>query len=352
MGLFNSGNPYDTIKADQALTTSLPEPEGDLLVVAPHREGPGLKRATGYVRGMHHVPKDGSKPPTYAFEMWHEEGEIRFVCYAPDQSEVHDVLSGQYPNASAHEQATPLVWIEPGSSVAGGELEMQLDCVFPTKSLTTEDPFEVHPYGALLPKLSGRADEHAMVQVVFQPITNSWYERGMLGRLQGEGGDGIAESVKKGKSVGEINPEVVESDKDKPASKDISSQRNKVSYRVAIRTLAIGPTDSVAQARATKIGDIFDDYFNHVTGQGFTEKPAKSDELVDHIHAMARRDMPQQSRLKKFLFGEDRVLTVDQLGIVANFPNWEDYPANNLKWAIAKSGGSIPHGAPGTEGSR
>lgn len=336
---------YATLEVDEQIIDSIPHPEGDLLVIAPHREGPGMKLAEGYVRGLHNVPKDRSSPPVYSHELWHEDGEIRIVCYAPDEGDIHDVLSGQYPNATAHEQTIPVPWMEPGMVISGGELVMQLDCIYPTKSTTTEDPFTSHPYGALLPKLSGRADEHAMVQTVFEPVGESWYNRGLLGGS----GDSIAESVKKGHVEGEINPRVVKSDKDEPASKDISSQRNKTSYRVCVRTLAIGPDASVAQARAENIGNIFDDYFNHVTGQGFDEKPVKQGELEEHLEKMARRDMPRQQWLKKILYGPDRVLTVDQLGILANFPSWEDYPVNNLKWASTRSGGSVPHGAPGKE---
>lgn len=344
MSLFGKDT-YATAQIDEETATSLPQPEGDLLSIRPSRSGPGLKKATGYVRDMHKVPRTRTSTPTYSFELWFEDGKIRLVCYAPDEQEVLDTLSGQFPDASAHDQHTPLPDISPGSYVSGGELVMSMDCIYPIKHLKSEDPFENDPYSSLLPKLAGRDDEHAVVQVVFQPVDETWYQRGLCGG----GGDSIADSLKQGHVEGEINPRIVESDKDKDAARDVQAQRNKVSYRVAVRTLAVGDTPTVAEERAAAIGNIFDDYFNHVTGQGFTEIPVSGPDLQTYLSKMARREMPRQSRIKKFLMGTDRVLTVDQLGIVAHLPNADEVPSHNLDWSRMDSGPGVPADAPQPE---
>lgn len=365
MSLLNRGG-YDTLEAttdlrDQLDLRALDDDSLHLVEIQPNHDGPGMDTATGLIQDFHKAASNqhganGSgglfslsspAPPTYSFEIWHQNGRLTFAMSADagDADDIDDAIMGHHPDAvttAINNRDFGLPRIDAGDHIAAGRLSLTKDCVFPIRHINSTHPFETDPYASLIPKVAGRDDERALVQVMLTPVSPDWYRRGLVGST----GDAIADGQRKGHLEGEINPQVVQSKQDKHAADDIQEQAGKPAFRVTVRTLAIAPTAETAAARAEKIGTVFSRYYNHVSEQGYDDIPISKSDIPTTLNRMIARNQSSGSRLRSALRGPSHVLTDDQLAGVAHLPSGDDVTHHRVDWAMATPGRGIPPGTP------
>lgn len=327
------------VEVDDALAETVAETAadapGDVVRVRPFKESPGLDDGEAFMRGLHRTDRDGGLP-TYAFEWWFDERRLKPVVYTPDPDGVVDLVNSRYPNSSVQVSGDRFPAVEQGDHVAVARLALSDDAIFPT-AIPDGDP-----YKTLLPKLVGRgADERVLMQVVFRPTTDRWFRRGKMGA----DGDVIAENVKKGRLVGEVNPKVVQSDSDTKKARDIQEQRGKPAFTVTVRVAAIAPDPQTAVERRDDVTGAFGEYDHDYADQGFEATPLSGSDARAALENAARRKHRQKGRVARWLRGPSNVLTAEQLGAVAYLPNAE-VNVPDVDWSRMESGPGVPPDAP------
>ena len=349
--MFGSANTFDALDADSDLISTVKSAAatapGEVVRVRPFKDTPGIGAAERFMRGLHQTDKGGGLP-TYTFEAWFDERRVKFMVSTPDPDDVVDLVNTHYRNTSVQTTDERFLPIEPGDYIAVGRGELREDCIFPTKHTGSTPPLNVDPYSTLIPKLVGRdADrERVLLQVVFRPVSDSWYNRGAMG----SDGDVIAESVKEGRVVGEINPRVVTSDSDKKKAKDMQAQRGKPAFQISVRIVAIADNPQSAVERAESVTGAFDEFDHDYADQGLKPVPLSGTDARTELERAASRSLQRKGRVARWLRGPDNVLTAGQLGAIAHFPN-EKINVPDVDWSRMESGPGVPPDAPQLAGA-
>lgn len=307
-------------------------PDGmTLFRVRPFKETPGFDAATEFVRGI--APVGGGR---VTVEPWFDESRVKFIVGAPSRGDVEDVVNSHFPNSAIQEADTTLPAAEAGEYAAGARMELAMDCAYPTRY-----DFDVDPYKTVLPKLVGRDVDRAMFQVTTRPVDGSWYRRGLMGA----GTDKMAQSRGEGRVVGEVSPEVVQTDTDTDVKADMQAQRPRPAFQTAIRVFAISDDKREAEMRADAVASILDTEFDHISGQGLDPEILRGDDLRRGLQSAAMRTIPRASRVYRFLRGPSNVLTDRQVAALAHLPS-SDINLPDGDWARMESGPGAPPDAP------
>lgn len=333
MGLFGS----DGFEAIELSDESIPDERPDgmtLFHVRPYKETPGFGAATEFVRGV--APATEGR---ITFEPWFDDARIKFVIGAPSRGDVSDVVNSHFPNSVVEEIDQTLPQMGPGEFVAGARMELAMDCAYPIRHPESTEGFDSDPYKTILPKLIGRDDDRTFFQVTFRPV-NGWYKRGWLG----SGTDKIAQGRGKGRVVGQRNPEVVQTKADSAIQSDMQNQRPRPAYRTVVRVFAISENKQEAELRADAIADILDTEYDHISDQGFDPVPLHGDDLVRGLQGAARRTIPSETRVWRWLRGPENILTDREVAGLAHLPS-ASINVPDVGWSRMESGPGAPPGS-------
>lgn len=334
-----SGGFTATEISDREVSAAGPS-EMALVRVRPYKETPGIDSGPRVWQALYRDPAR-TTVPTYTWEPWFDESRIKFVIGAPRMSDVLDLLNSHYSNSRTETLDAPLPDISPGEFVAGARLALSKDCAFPIKSSDSVTAFDGDPYTTLLPKLVGEASDRVVFQLVARPVREGWYNRGVMGA----DADKIADGVRRGRVVGEVNPQIIQSEQDKEAAKDIQRQRNKPAYETTIRILAFSETPEAAERRAEAVSTVVTEYYNHATDQGFEADILTGRRLRREVRAAASRTLRTTGRTRRWLRGPSNILTATQVAGVAHLPN-ESVGVPEVDWSRMTSGPGVPPDAP------
>lgn len=330
--LFGSGTQFGAYELTESDVETITEAAGDyasgesngstLLHIRPYQEtkGFGGGEPERFARGFQRTDR-GGETPTYSHEVWFHDRRLAFYISTPDADEVRDLIDTLYPSSDVTEvdRADALPSMEAGEFVGAAQLPLKMDCAYPIRFPGSKQPYTAPPYSTLLPKAVNERDERVMIQTVFTPVSSDWTSRGWFGSDMTK----IAESKKQGEVVGEINPEIVQSPADKDTATDMHKQRGRPAYAVTIRVVAIGPDPIGVTDRVAAVADTFDEFDYDASGQGFQTKPLRGSDVRKELQRAAMRIGTRKGRLKRWVFGDDQVLTDRELGAVAHMPGSE-----------------------------
>lgn len=358
MGLLgDSGYPVTSITEDmQARVTTATEAitpttepdvlgaERALVQVRPFGESEGFDVAGEFTRDLYRgewAERTG-RASIEAMEWWFTEGQLsqRYCTATPNRFE--QIVSSRYEHSSLHTPDQPFLTLPTDEYVASARLYLQQDCAFPiAHQETRSSSLSRDPHTALASALVGDDDTQALVQCVFTPVNDAWYQRGWYGSWASSDVDDIAERRKDGSVKGELNPRVVESRADRQTARDMQRQRGQPAFQTTLRILAIAPTQAAVRERLGDLIGAFEVFTYPPSEQGFVAEPWSGDALTASLVQAAGRDLARQGWLKRLLFGRDMVLTADELAGLVHLPN-RDINAPLLDWERMESGAGAP----------
>ncbi|SHL59817.1 hypothetical protein [Haladaptatus paucihalophilus] len=349
MSLFSRLNPLSNNSFAHKITDRYQQAVGipnlPVLHIRPFRDTPGIDAGTTLFRDLYRDPKHGT-PPTYSFSLLYEERSVRVLMSSPEPERIRGHVSGTYPNSTVNDvdPADAFPTMHDGEYVAGIRFDLEEDCCFPLRHQGSKvDPLSGDPYTSLLPKVAATDGERVIVQLTFEPVGDSWFRRGKVGSTSDE----VADAMQDGRLVGEINPHVVESKRDRHIATDIQNQRGRPAFHASLRVLAVGPTAEAAETRAQSIGEFFTTTFSHPGGQSLVPTPLTSSEAIQNaIEAISTRDLwlhgQQPGRARSWLTGTQSVLTDQELAVLVHIPTQNDVHAPDLDWNRMQSGPGAP----------
>lgn len=322
----------------------LPEPPGELVRVRPYKDTIGYAGGKRLLRAINPDPDLRDTTPTFAWEWWFAEGEVTPYLLGPSPGRITDAVYSHYPNSSAQTIRQRFPTAQEGEYVAGGRLQLALDCIFPIRHRESRTSIEEDPYTTLLPALMGADHEQTVLQVAFRPVSPDWFTRGWLG----SDGDMIAESVGQGRVVGQINPRVVQTQSDRDGEADITAQSGEPAFQAVARVFALSGDPERAIERVLTVADAFDEFqnpINHDRTQEFDLQPYSRKDVLPAVSRGYQRHVPQRSWFRRVLSGQANVLTISELEALCHFPNEEiNLPA--LSWTRMESGPGVPASNP------
>jgi hypothetical protein len=332
---------------------SLGDGERALVHVRPYADSDGFESAVEFARALYQSPSAATGGQSVeALEWWFSGGQLgqRFCTTTP--GEFDQDVSSHYANSSVHTPDRTFLDLQSDEYVACVRFHLQQDCAFPIAHQNTRlDALATDPYKQLASALVGPDDTRALVQCVFSPVDkHTWYQRGLLASLRSNDVDDMAERRKEGKVKGQINPTIVESAADKKAAKDMQRQVGRPAFQTAVRMVVTAPTKHAVQERMADLVGAVEEFDYSTTEQAFYAEPLSGRALIDGIAAAAGRELFTQGRLKRTLFGRERVLTDEELAGLVHLPNRE-INAPLLDWERMESGAGTP-GAKGQFASK
>lgn len=317
--------------------------ETPLVRIRPHvdAEGFGGEQPERYARAFSRGPD--AEAHTYAHEFWFADRALSVYVSTPDPDRLRDTIGTLYPHSDVEtvDLAAAFPSIEAGEYAAAARLPLKRDSVFPIWYPGSTQARSADPLGALLPTAVNPRGGRVLIQTVFTPVGSEWFRRGVWG----SDGRKIAESKAKGEVVGEVRPTVVESPTDKEAAKDMHRQRGRPAFTATVAVLTLSGTAAGAAERAAAVAAAFDEFDHDAAEQGFAVEPVHGSGVRDELMRVAARAGERRGRLKRWLFGEETVLTDRELGAVAHIPGTEvDVP--ELDRTDAEDGPGVPPDAP------
>jgi len=240
---------------------------------------------------MHGIYRDGSHfQDRLSFELIAREKLIQFYVRVPDH--LRDFVEGQiyaqYPDVEINEVEDYVTENAEELSVAGCELILNKNEVYPLKTFTS---FEVDPLSAITAVL-GKVDkdEQIWMQVIVMPVSDKWQNKGISlisairsGRPTGMG---IFGSIVKGffkilldivnTASGRVSTESSESPQPKislsgteeTALKEVERKITKLGFETKIRIVSIAKNDYTAKTKCNSITGVFKQ-FNTINANGF-----------------------------------------------------------------------------------
>jgi hypothetical protein len=358
MGLFGSdAYPVTAVTEDMQhrvagateAITSTTEPdalgaERALVQVRPFGDSEGFDVAGEFTRDLYRSEwaERTDRASIEAMEWWFTDGQLsqRYCTATPDRFE--QIVSSRYEHSSLHTPEQPFLTLTTDEYVASARLHLQQDCAFPIAHQETRiSSLSRDPYTALASALVGDDDTQTLVQCVFTPVDDTWYQRGWYGSWASSDVDDMAERRKEGTVKGEINPRVVESRTDRQTARDMQRQRGQPAFQTTVRVVATAPTKAAVRERLGDLIGAFEAFTYPPTEQGFVAEPWAGDALSASLVQAAGRDLGKQGWLKRALFGREMVLTADELAGLVHLPN-RDINAPLLDWERMESGAGAP----------
>jgi hypothetical protein len=230
--------------------------------------------------------------------------------------------------------------VDPEDHVAAAYTTLKEDYYLPIKNHESEG-FEHDPYSEILSEMVSTDETSVVTQVVFRAAKSDWTHGGLF---NGQSVDEYANGVRKGKTVGWVNPEVREpTQKDKEAARIIEEQRGKQGFHVNVRTVAVSPDPHEAQVRANGVAKLYGKFYNSVTEQGLQPVP-----VGDGIRGHKKVRSFLENVSERNWVDRDMIMTSAELAGVAHIPNDEvNVPA--VDWSKMVSGSGVPADSPQAE---
>ena len=359
MDLFgNSGYPVAPVtddlltRVDAATDPITPTTEADaldsgeraLVHVRPYGDSEGFDAAVEFVRDLYQSPNGNTAGQSVeSMEWWFTDGQLglRFCTATPGQFD--QAVSARYQNSSLQTPDRAFLDFRSDEYVASARLHLRQDCAFPLSHQNASiDALSTDPYTAIANALVGPDDTRVLVQCTFAPVDkHAWYQRGLLASLRSNGVDSIAENRKEGTVKGEINPRIVESRTDRLTAKDMQHQRGRAAFQTTVRLVVTGPTKESVRTRMNDLEGAFEEFAYPASEQEFVAEPLSDGALTAGLAETAGRELPTRGRMKRVLFGRERVLTDDELAGLVHLPN-RDINAPLLDWERMESGDGTP----------
>lgn len=323
---------------------------GVLLRIRPYKGNDGIPDGHQMLQSLHDVPTDffgRNQADAHTFEVWYHDSKVTFYLHAatPKAAETFQArVQNTYPNTEVYEVegTSRLPPIRPHDYVAGAWLELEKMPYYPIRHYQGEG-FEQDPYGEITSEMVSTTETRVVTQVVFRGAKPGWADGSVFGR---DSVDALAEGMRKGTSVGWLNPRVrPATEKDKQAAEIIEKQRGKQGFHVNIRVLAMSPDQHEACVRAEGVASMFGKYYNSITEQGLRPIPV-APSLFDRPRPKMRAHVERfQDRA---WIDRDMILTAEELAGVAHIPNKSiNTPA--VDWTKMVAGAGVPADAPQAE---
>ena len=312
----------------------LPETDRTLVAVRPYKNTAGFDVGNQFIRSFH---SERSRPIT-SFELWSDR-KLRLIIGTDDPDELATRIDSTYPNTTVDVTDDRLPeGFQVGNHLAGASIGLERDSAFPLRTTESRTALDGDPYVSILGSMVGTDHDSSILQLVFQPVSSQWDERGVIGSTA----DLIADGLREGEVVGELNPRVVTSDRAKRAAKDIQNQAAKIGFRVSIRALACAETPATATHRIEAVVESLDELTNPDTKQTLIREPIGRRHLKTALDSAAYRSPKRQHRLSEYLFGPTATFTEDELAALCHLPAEADVPQPALDWARMESGPGVP----------
>jgi hypothetical protein len=291
----------------------------------------------------------------FCFEMWNIGGKLRYVMGAPDADDLTTSIRSRFPDATTAQFRPPVpsgdraAVVRPDAHLAGARITLKKDCLYPLRHHATRtDPVrdEDDPHRSIHAAMhSEDAAETTVLQLVFEQVGETWYDRGAIGASAGR----IAQTKRDGQSVGFWRPYHSRPDPDRDAASDIETQSGRPAFRTTIRVFAIAADRPQATRRVQAMTGMFSDLDNPATGQrlvagdGLLRDYALQTEFADAL----RRSLPPESRTQRLIHGPQNVLTDRELGMLVRFSGAFVGQADS---STIKDAGTVPTDAPDPAG--
>lgn len=360
---------YDAIELTPELIEELNAQRPDVreVRVMPHKDGPSLARSDDLLTSIHPLAVGDSMrdPPEHAFEMYCKNGRVGFK-FVLDKKDYRDRLSHQldtfYPDShfETSEATQPdLLPLHEGWYAAATTLRLKLrgrkKRHYPIKHIDIEG-FDSDPYGSITGELVGNKEDETVTnvaaQVVFRPAPKNWDEG--PGRMPSihQIADDIEESKSEppptevatamlsggGWDLSDITEDDSEQNQsnsvERKAAEAVRKQAGQKAFDVNIRIIAVGEKKHDAIVRVSETADMFENYYDSNTKQGFDPVPLTGRDL--------RREL-------KLAFGRNYVDRKTRMGVrtassIIHIPN-DASNASGVEWTYTSNAGDVPAGA-------
>lgn len=316
---------------------------GTLLRLRPYADNGGIGAGAGFWRSVHDVSTNFRGRNTsdhHAFEIWFDEGTIRFYLHAADGDAATTFrrrIANTYGDTevlSIREQPVSPE-IEPESYVAGARVHLRKHRYYPIRNHEAEG-FEVDPYADLTGEMLSTEASSIVVQVLVRPAKRSWTD---ADRFRRNGVDDVAHGLRQGTSVGWLHPRRrPATEADERAAMRIEHVRGRPAFHVTIRVLAAAPAPGEAEARARGVASTFRKQYDSSVSQGFIDAPVSS--RSTWLHARRLRTFLRDVADRRWR-RDGPILTVDELAGVAHLPN-ESIDTPDVDWKRARRADRLP----------
>lgn len=372
---WESSDRFGTITADNSLFGTLKDelPDEPLIELQPQKENPGLEHGPELVRSLWHYRQDSlnhNTSPVNSFEIWFDEGEIRFYFHPDSQEQKNSArkhFEDKFPGTRMEEEPNPFPQINEGDAIAGAQMTLRNNFVRPLRvpNGPAAASYKRDPFGSLTSDMVAENEQTAsgervepedvrmMVQVMFQPAARSWSQGGLFGTDVNDYANELKQPKTKSgfdqtlRMVFGLEPkERKPTAKMKKTAKMVSELRGEPGFLFRIRVISISPYEEIAKQHAERVCEAFEMYDNPVTEQSLEILPYEGDKLREMLKKMAGREMCY-STLAKMLSGKDLV-SVPELAGMVHLPN-ETIQSPEVNWTTMKKGAGVPTSTPDLE---
>lgn len=324
------------------------EPSIDLIRVRPHTDTQGISTGYRFAKELATDLDSDSQVASYergrtrrrrhrfCWELWNTDQTFTYVVGSADTDELTTKIRSRFPDATTAQFTPPIPsrsssstpMLRPGQHLAGALIGLKRECKYPLAhhesrgaKITDEDDPHRSIYGAMH---SDHRDESAVLQVVFEQVPESWFDR------------------RTSDSPLTWTPYILRSNPDEIAQKDIDAQSGQSAFRVTIRVFALADTRERSTKRVQAMTGMFTDLNNPATNQKLvaTQGLLRGYELQRAFGAGLRRTIPRQGRIDRYLKGPDSVLTDRELGMLVRFSG--DLGVGQVDSSTIKDAGSVP----------
>ncbi len=277
------------------------------------------------------------RQPAFSLEIVARHNEIRFFIGTPKEFEqsVEKQLLSYYPDGQV-ERSDSFRVTQPGYAMAGGQLKLLRRFIFP---IQTYVEVESDPLQAITTSLSKMGpDSRALVQILIQPMDNSWRVATELAIRQVQEGKPIAGSNgpswlrilhSVGKTVSEsqktkddVNPYKMLNPSQQGQQKLFQDKGAKLGFKTFINVMTVAPQKQEAQFELANILSAFSQY-NTAHSNGFRIKRIKKFRNF-MIHTLLRA--PE---------GKGMILNTTEIASLFHAPNYTiDTPG--IVWLLAR----------------
>ncbi|MXR40527.1 type IV secretion system DNA-binding domain-containing protein [Halobaculum sp. WSA2] len=359
----NSGG-YQPLQVDEELYRSLQDrtrDEGNILMqTRPYKEGPGHEYAVEVIKTFQRGEIDrgflsrllGNEeyPGPFSFEIWYDEGHIKFVWSVPNDywyNTHREMMAANYPRIHIQRTDKAFPGFTPGDYVSGGYLTPDRNIYHPFKGMGqgAHGQFEddKSPFRNITSALIGRSGTSAVAQVIFTPANSDWRERRPGWRNAGK----VSRHLKEGNFVHSwFNPKIEDpTQKQLRTANAIEDMAGEPAFYVNIRYFVFGENEEFVSQAAGQIGNAYvGTYHNPDYDQQFRDVPVSGKSLKWLLEQAVGREWERETGRPQDDF-QNFPLTPPELGAIAHLPN-NAVETPNVQFTRRGLGSQAPADAP------
>lgn len=331
-----------------------------LLSFYPPVDGPGINEMKEVLRTLHTYEGEDStfyhhnKSPVNGLEYWYEDGEFKYIMYAPSQrneSLIRRQLYSHYKGCDIKFKKPYIFDINSDDYVIGGRLKLHHHYFEPIKSLNSPEGFEINPFHSIFGELDTRDDMRAIIQVLFKPAEEDWPH--LNTKNVEEYAERKRNQTRTESTLFGLRKQTIEPDReDEKAADLIQNQVGKLAYYVNIRFFLVSHNKTQIENIASELANLFEIEFNSRLGQKFKPCQHQDEEDVrdEFIDTILRRPtkMRQPKRPLEYLHStripgsETIIMTIPELATIASIPNKNELPIDSIAWTDKPIAGRMP----------